>query len=350
MTQKVAPLIDMETELDTINGGVDWTRLDGKVVAITGATGLIGSYLVELLLRKNVTGSTHVDVIAVGRSLDRLNTRFARYGTRADLRLLESSIGLPSGTRADFIVHCGGNATPATINGDPVGTMDANFNGMKAILDYARTEGVARVLYVSSSEIYGHVAPESPALRESDLGYVDILATRSSYPSSKRATETLCAAYADQYAVDVVISRPGYIFGPTIGSWDNRVVPQFMTNALAGETIVMKSDGTRERSYCYVADSATGLLVTLLNGETGHAYNIAHDASNATIGDIASIVAGLGATTVRFDLSGENTTADRPVDRVLLDASKLEALGWQPQFDIAAGLTATYEHLASKPV
>jgi UDP-glucuronate decarboxylase len=340
----MAAQMDLSDELAHLDGGVSWERLAGKSLLVTGATGLIGSYLVELLLVKSATVSTPITVVAAGRSGHRLLKRFAKFARQPALQLLDISGGIPEGTEVDYVIHCGGNATPATIGADPVGTMDANFNGMKAVLEFARDNPVERVLYVSSSEVYGDASPAPYALTEDSLGRLDILSPRASYPSSKRATETLCVSFIEQYGIDVVISRPGYIFGPTIASGDNRVIPQFMSNALAEQPIVMLSDGSRARSYCYVGDCATALMVTLLEGVAGKAYNVAHRASDTTIGHIAEIVAELGSTSVHFKAEATSRAPQTP-DRVLLDAAALASLGWVPQYDITRGLTATYLHL-----
>lgn len=119
---------------------------------------------------------------------------------------------------------------------------------------------------------------------------MDILNQRASYPSAKRASETLCIAYGIEYGVDTVIVRPGHIYGPSITESDSRASAQFTRNVVAGKDIVMKSAGTQVRSYCYTLDCASAVLTVLLNGQTGNAYNISNKNSICTISDIAQFL------------------------------------------------------------
>ena len=187
-----------------------------------------------------------------------------------------------------------------------------------------------RFLYVSSGEIYGQGTGEK-AFTETDSGYVDCATPRACYPSSKRAAETLCVAYAEEYGVDAVIVRPSHTYGPHFTGSDNRVFCQFIRNVLRGEDIVMKSDGSQMRSWCYVADCALAMLYVLLNGERGNAYNIADTSSVFSIREMAETLAHQAGRKVVFAIPEDaEKKVFTKISYAVFATDKLEALGWKP--------------------
>jgi nucleoside-diphosphate-sugar epimerase len=196
-----------------------------------------------------------------------------------------------------------------------------------------------RMVYVSSGEIYGECSDS--VFTESSSGYVDILSPRACYPSSKRAAETLCAAYCQEYGADIVIARPCHTYGPYFTESDNRVYAQFIRNVLCGEDIVMKSLGQQYRSWIYVADCAAALLLLLAKGQRGEAYNIAHEESNITIRQLAEKIAMIAGRKVVMDVQDDGNTT--PISRAVFSTEKLESLGWRPLFTIDDGLRHTIE-------
>lgn len=320
-------------------------RLDHSKVLITGAGGLICSALVDVLLRRNDAFGANIQVYAAGRNVQTLKKRFAHWAGRDDLHFVAYDAAQPIDCEEpfDYLIHGASPANPAAYNAQPVETMIANFTGTYNILRYAQQCGAKRVLYVSSSEVYGKKEGSQP-YHEQEYGFLDILNPRACYPSSKRAAETLCAAYAQQYGVDTVIVRPGHVYGPTATPADNRASSQFPRDVLEGKDIVMKSAGTQLRSYCYVLDCASAILAVLLNGQCGRAYNISNPDSVVTIRQMAQAFADEGGCCVVF----ENATDAEKRSYNLMDNSALEAqaladLGWYGLFDMRAGARATLE-------
>ena len=173
-------------------------------------------------------------------------------------------------------------------------------------------------------------------------GFVDILNPRACYPSSKRAAETLCAAYKKEYGVDVVIIRPGHVYGPTMTDTDNRASSQFPRDVKAGKNIIMKSAGTQLRSYCYVLDCATAILTVLLNGESGEAYNVSNKNSVVTIREMAEAFAEVGGKKLIFEEATKAESASfNLMQNSSLTSEKIEALGWSAQFDMLSGARRT---------
>ncbi len=346
-------------DLDTIVDRFPELReLEGRRVLITGAGGLICSAAADILLRYNdriADPSRRITVLAAGRSRDRMA---ARYGSRlrdpgqegdlfyvaydaasGDNRLRET---LPEGCA--YILHGASNAYPGRIVREPVETMLSNFTGLYELLTFLRETGGGRLLFVSSSEVYGKKEGIQP-YREDEYGYIDLLNPRNSYSVGKRAAETLCASYASQYAeagVETVIARPGHIYGPTASRSDNRVSSAWAYAAARGEDIVMKSDGAQIRSYCYCLDCASAMLEILLRGENGHAYNISNPNSIISIRGMAEVLTrAAGVRLIREEATAEERKGFNPMSNSSLDARSLSALGWEGCFDADTGFSHT---------
>jgi nucleoside-diphosphate-sugar epimerase len=226
---------------------------------------------------------------------------------------------------------------------EPVETMLSNFVGMKYLLDYTKERQVRRILYISSSEVYGQKETNKPS-KTDDYGWIDILNSRSSYSIGKCATETLCISYYDEYGIDSVIIRPGHIYGPTALESDNRVSSVWAYSVARGQTIVMKSDGSQIRSYCYCLDSASAILKVLLKGESVKAYNISNPKSIITVRDMAEILAESADVELRLEMpTEEEKKGFNPMSNSSLDSTELLALGWRGLFDAKRGLSHTVE-------
>ena len=309
--------------------------LSGNIL-ITGSTGLIGGCLVDLLMRHS-----HCNVYALGRNSQRAAKRFGVYHDDSRFHFLQHDICLPLDTDLDFdyIIHAASNASPNFFQQQPVEVMRSNIEGLCHLVEYGLQHKMRRMVYVSSGEIYGEC--NDSIFTESASGYIDILSPRACYPSSKRAAETLCAAYCQEYGSDIVIARPCHTYGPFFTESDNRVYAQFIRNVLNGEDIVMKSLGQQHRSWIYVVDCAAALLLLLEKGKRGEAYNIANEESNITIRQLAEKTAAIAGRKVVMDITdGGNTT---PISHAIFSTVKLESLGWHPLFTIDEGLRHTIE-------
>lgn len=303
-----------------------YEKFSGCNILITGATGLIGGCLVESLM---LNPNRDYSVYACGRNVERGNKRFKEYLNESDFHFFQQDVTIPfkCDVNFDYIVHAASNASPNFFAKNPVEVMKANLYGVPNLLDYGINHGMKRFLYVSSGEVYGE--GDGRIFTEEDSGYVDTMSPRSCYPSSKRAAETLCAAYAAEYGVDVVVARPCHVYGPYFTESDNRVYAQFIRNVLRNEDIVMKSTGEQYRSWCYVVDCVSALLHILLKGEKGVAYNIADSSSNITIKELACMIAEIGGKKVICEVPDEiERKGYNVVKQSLFSISRLEGLGW----------------------
>ena len=322
-------------------------ELFGKTILITGGTGLIGSSVADQLIYLNRNRDAKMRLVIAARSEDRVGRRFEGVGPEDGVEYFHydatSLDDVEFDGDLDYIIHAASNANPAIYMKEPVETMLSNFVGLNAMLRLAARKQVKRLLFVSSSEVYGQKESLTEPFEENKYGFLDILNERAGYPSSKRAGETLIVAYGMEYGVDSVIVRPGHIYGPTITPADNRASAEFTRDALEGKDIVMKSKGEQLRSYCYSLDCASAMLTVLLKGEKGNAYNISNPDAICTIRAIAEMIAEKGGVKVVFDLP---TEAEKKSYSMMMNSAlrsdKLEALGWKGKFDLEHGVECMF--------
>lgn len=303
-----------------------WERLSGCNILITGATGLIGSCLVEALMSRP---EMDYHVYASGRNEERAKDRFKEFAHNPHFHFFRYDVMKPleGDTNFQFIIHAASNASPNFFATKPVEVIKANIDGVANLMDYGLHHDLKRFLFVSSGEVYGE--GDGRVFTEDYSGYVNPTSPRSCYPSSKRAAETLCVSYGAEYGIDTVIARPCHTYGPHFTESDNRVYAQFIRNVLNGDDIVMKSTGAQFRSWCYVVDCVSALLYILLKGENGQAYNIADESSNISIRELAEMIAEIGGKKVEIDLASDAEKAGfNVVTKSVFDTAKLSSLGW----------------------
>ena len=332
--------------------GLDLGRLRDRTILGIGATGLIGSCIIDVVMQNP---QRCYQVVASGRNRERAKRKFAAYWEMEGFAFAEIDVTLPMRDNLlgeafgnayeqlqhpDYIIDAASNASPNFFRQKPVEVMKANINGVSNLLEYGLDYGMKRMVYISSGEIYGE--GDGSEFTEKSSGYVDCASVRACYPSSKRAAETLCMSYGEEYGADVVIARLSHTYGPGFTESDNRVYAQFIRNVLNGEDIVLKSKGEAYRSWLYVVDAAHAILRLLLDGEKGNAYNVAHSESNISIRQLAELIAGKAHRKVVFDIPDDalqgNTT---PITKATFNTDKLKALGWKPLFGVEEGFDHT---------
>ena len=329
-----------------------WEKLRGKSVLLSGATGLLGSFLVDVLLEKNARDGLGCMIYALGRSKEKAAARFSKYANDPMLAFIPYDVKKPFvrddiGT-VDYVLHLASNTHPVQYATDPIGTITTNIIGLQNMLDFAVAHHTARFAFASSNEIYGENRGDVELFDESYCGYIDSNTLRAGYPESKRCGEALCQAYKAQKGLDVVIPRFTRSYGPTMQMSDTKALSQFIKKGIAGEDIVLKSAGTQYYSYQYVADSVSGLLTILLRGESGEAYNIAEEHSDIMLKDLAAIIAGINGKTVVFEIPDAVEAAGySKATKARLDGHKLAALGWRPRYMIQEGIERTLSILQS---
>ena len=345
-------LYDNKLWIKDINKGLEIVpeldQLTGQCVLITGAAGLICSAIVDILFRYNDTHEKTIYIYAAGRSIEKMESRFGSMIYRPDFTFVQYDATKEDNQlnfKADYIIHGATNASPLLISNEPAETMLSNFEGMKCLLNYAKEQRTKRVLYISSSEVYGQKYKNQP-FKENEYGFVDLLNPRNVYSIGKRAAETLCVAYAYEYGVESVIVRPGHIYGPTATERDTRVSSAWAYDVAKGHDIIMKSNGTQLRSYCYCLDCATAILKVMIKGKNINAYNISNPDSIISIRELATILTEVTKVNLRIELPTEmEKKSFNPMSNSSLDSEKLLALGWKGCFDALTGLTHTVQIL-----
>lgn len=323
-----------------------WEQLRSKSVMISGASGQIGSFLIDVLFRLNQKRDLDCTVYALGRSEERIRDRFKGLTEDPHFVFVQYDVKYPlvkdDIETVDYILHLASNTHPIQYSTDPIGTITTNIIGLQNLLDYAADHNTRRFVFASSNEIYGENRGDVEFFDENYCGYINSNTLRAGYPESKRCGEALCQAYKSQKGLDVVIPRLTRTYGPTMLMSDTKAISQFIKKGVAGEDIILKSAGTQYYSYQYVADSVSGLLTVLLCGENGEAYNIAEEHSDIMLKDLAALIAGVNGKKVVFEIPDAVESAGySTATKARLEGHKLMELGWKPMYDVQSGIDRT---------
>ena len=318
-----------------------WAELYGKNILVTGANGMIASRFIEMLMDVSLEKGLNIGIYALCRNKERALERFSQFNEYKNFHILVGDVTKPLEIGIDFsyIIHAASSAHPDAFNSTPVDVIKANFIGTANLLEYQIKCSKCRFMFVSSSEVYGENEEKISVFAEETLGKVDFTRARACYPEGKRAAETLCFCYEKQYGSDIVIVRPAFIFGRNIVADNNRADVYFLRQALEHKDIVMYSDGSQIRSYLYVDDCVVGMLYALLLGERGGVYNIGDENCVVTMKEYAQLLAKAGGVNVVFDPSKHpQGKTFLKTTQLVLDTSKLRAIGWRPEFTLEAGV------------
>lgn len=319
---------------------LDWNRLNHKRILLTGGTGLIGSFLADILLLRRQEYGQPLTLTLMGRNPQAFSERWDG-GKTPGLSFLCQDICEPfaekyGGEGADYLIHLASNTYPAQYAGNPIGTVMTNTLGTKNVLDYGMRVGVKRCIFTSSVEIYGENRGDITYFTEDYCGYLDCRRLRAGYPEGKRAGEAICQAYIEEKRMDIVIPRLGRVYGPGMQPSDNRAISQFIRAAADGRDIILKSSGSQRYSFLYAADAAMAILYLLFYGENGGTYNVAGEDSGKTLKDIAKLCADYAGTNVVQDTA--LTKGYSGVEMGLMDIGKLNSIGWKSLYSLEAGI------------
>jgi len=344
MTMKTNSVLKQDMENVCSADFIDWDRFRGKTILITGATGLIGSTVVNALLYANEKRSLEMKVLALVRNITRAEAKFSAYKNSESLKFIVGTVeAIPKiEDSVDFIIHGASQTASKAFIQQPVETILTAVQGTLNLLELAKRKKSEGMVYLSSMETYGH-PQKGHKVSESDAGALSSLDIRNSYPISKQQCEALCCAYASEYGVPAMIARLTQTFGPGVDYNDNRIFAYFGRCIIEKNDIVLKTKGETERDYLYTADAVTAILSILLNGEKGTAYNIADETTYCSIAEMARMLADEADIQVTFDIQDAAANGYLSTLYMDLDTSRLKALGWKVMYP--GGLPEIYRRM-----
>ncbi len=323
-------------------------ELRNKTIMVTGATGLIAKNFTYFLLSLNEKYNLNIKVVALVRNMEKAKEAFQDFESE-NLEYLNQDICEPIkyDGHVDYIFHAAGSCSAEAIRQNPVGIIKANTIGTINILDFARDNNVTKVVFPSTREIYGKVEGIEN-ISENDMGVLDPLNSRNCYPESKRLAEALFKSYSEQYGVNFNILRIAHTYGPGMQIRnDGRVMADFIGSVVDNKDILLNSDGTAIRAFCYVTDAVEAIMHVMVKGEYGEAYNLANETEPYMIRDVAQMLVDLypeKELKVSFaNASDETKKGYLGYKIVKLDTSKLESLGWEPQITLKKGMKHTVD-------
>ncbi len=324
---------------------LDWHQFDGKTVLVTGATGMLATYISYFLLYLKEERGIDLKLLALCRTKAKAENTFKDFLNKPYFHLLLQDVCEPIKYDGgiDYIFHLAGNASPHFINSDPVGIVKSNMLGTFNVLELAKEKHSSKVIFASTREVYGK-NEEEDSLTETSFGTIDPLENRSCYPESKRAAETIFRSYFLQHGIIFNALRIAHSYGPGMNlNSDGRVMADLMGNVVKGENIILKSSGEALRAFCYITDAVLGIFYATLKGEPGEAYNLANETEEISIRDLAQMLVSLRTDKtlkVVFKIS-ENNIGYCNYKRVGLNTNKIEKLGWHPQVNLKVGCQRT---------
>lgn len=337
----------LEDDLKTIIAeDLSWEKLKNKTVMITGASGMVGSYMLYVLLMLNDEKHYGIKVDAVMRNVNKLPEEIRN---REDVNVVVADVtkDIPDVGDVDYIIHAASPASPLIMQNQPVETIAANTIGTFKTLELAKEKNAEGYLFISSREIYGQPDEGQEFFYENTYGFVDQLNPRSCYSEGKKAAETMCVCFHEEYGLNTKIARLAHTYGPGMSIYDGRVQADFLKNVYHNEDIVLKSEGTAVRTYTYIADAIAGMYRILLDSED-IVYNIGNEAGKVSICDLAEILVSIyperGLKLV-FDIPEGGTKGTAPYTLGILSSEKLRKLGWDPKYSVKDGFKRTLEYL-----
>lgn len=317
--------------------------LRNRTVLISGATGFLGSIIARTIVFLNNNYHYDTRLILIYRTRKKIPEDLKNL---KNVKWIESDLSsqLVIDDEIDYIIHAASPTRSKFFVSNPVETLDIIANGTKTMLEFAKTKDIRKFLLVSSMEAYGTLMKTD--VDESDQGYIDLMSSRSSYSFGKRTAELYSYLYYKEYGVPTSIARLAMCFGAGLPSDDNRAHKSFCESAIAGNDIVLRSNGETRINFIYSVDAICAIFSILRDGKDGEMYNVAADNPNCTIKDMAQYIANLGDVNVRIDTVGDTCFA--PVNGMIMDNKKIKKIGWKPKYQFNDAIDRLYKSLSER--
>lgn len=351
----------VEGDLASIHAalGGNAAKFEGETVVVTGCAGFLGFYLTSYLARyADVLGLKKLiclDTFLLGEP-EWLSALAEEFPGRVHLQKFDVAKDLiadvPEANTAGYIIHGASIASPTFYRKHPVTTIDANIWGLRQILDFYRgQETLKGLLFFSSSEIYGDPDRAAIPTDEEYRGSVSCHGPRACYDESKRFGETLCWVYASEYGMPLTVARPFNNYGPGMRLDDRRLPADFAKAVLEDRDLVILSDGSPTRTFCYVADAVAGYLLCLLHGRYDY-FNIGIAKPEIMVRDLAAIYQKQGKDILGYSGAVEYQRSDDPAylednpnRRCPVISKAQRVLGYDPKVSVEEGVNRYLQFL-----
>ena len=326
---------------------IDWEKFQNTTILITGATGFIGTQIVLSLAKASMEYNLNTKIILLVRSKEKAKNIFYEQLKFANIKLLQQDINkkIKYHENVDYIIHTASNTSSKSFVDTPVETISTTIDGTKNILEFAKEKKVKSIVFLSSMEVYGEINSETP-LKEDDLGKLELQNERNSYPQAKRLAENLCYSYFKEYNIPVKTARLCQIIGANIPYNDSRVFAQFARNVIEKKDIVLFTDGSTTRNYCYITDCVTAIFTILQKGKSGESYNVANQEAICSIKEIAENLLRNTDLKIKYETLKSNIYPSNC--KLFLSTDKLRTLGWQAQVSLEEMLSKLVDGLLSQ--
>ena len=334
-------------EIEGVIQSSSWEFLKNSKILIVGASGLIGTYMVDLLMAINDKKNIEVSVYALCRNRQKAQERFKGYFNSNRFNVIFCDINNSDelydiDITFDYVIHGASNTHPDLYRSRPIETIMSNVNGTYNLLNKIHIAEHGRFMFCSSVEIYGESLSDSDVFDEKYCGYIDCNSLRAGYPESKRTGEALCQAFIEEKGLDIVIVRLSRVYGSTMQWEDSRAISQFIKNAVKKDDIILKSSGSQTYSYTYIADAVTAMMFILSKGKSGEEYNISSKDSDVSLLELTQILSDQNnIRVVREEAEINEAKGYSKATRAVFDISKIEGLGWHSKYSIENGLKNT---------
>ncbi len=351
----------VQQDLERIYSGLsagERAQFAGSTILLTGGAGFLGFYFIqffthyqtELGIKKVIC----LDNFQVGEPqwLKELSEN-GKVELRRFNVITDDIATVPGAAEADYIFHMASIASPIFYRKYPIETLDANIWGLRGLLDFYCEKPIRGLVFFSSSEIYGDPTPENIPTPETYRGNVDCQGPRACYDEAKRFGETMCYLFHQKYGMPITIIRPFNNYGPGMRLNDARVPADFANAVRQNKDIVMFSDGSPTRTFCYISDAITGYLKGLLHAREGFdAFNIGMDKPEISVRRLAEIYTQAGKEL--FGYTGQTKFAvsedkeylqNNPNRRCPVIDKARQTLHYDPKVDVEQGVRYFLEYI-----
>lgn len=328
----------------------DWSIFKNTTILISGANGFLPAYLVYFFQYLNVKNpNLKLKVIGLVRNLEKAKKCFENIDkNNFSLHVQDVSLPISLNQKVDYIFHAASQASPKYYKIDPVGTLNPNVLGTINLLEFAKKNLIKSFLYFSSGEVYGELDDDQIPTKENNFGYLDPTNLRSCYAESKRMGETICISYHNQYNINIKIVRPFHTYGPGLNFSDGRVFADFVANIINKQDIILSSDGSARRAFCYLSDAVSGFLTILIDGKSGEAYNLGNPYEEYSILNLAKVLTSIYPELnlkVKFEIKEKKNKnyLKSSIKRNSPNIDKILKLGWTPLITVNEGFKRTID-------